>query len=82
VPSTCVIRVEKTRVAAPADLQVAIAGYRPGETVSLVVSRDEARQTIKVELGAFGVWEGESDEPVRELLRRLLEARFPLSEGS
>ena len=76
-----IIRVEKTRVEAPADLQAAVAGYRPGETISLVVSRDDSRQTIKVALGAFGIWEGESEAPVRELLRQLLEGRSPYSEG-
>jgi putative serine protease PepD len=77
-----ITRVEKTRVEAPADLQAAVAGYRPGETISLVVTRDDEQQTIKVALGAFGIWEGESEEPVRELLRRLLEGRAPFSEGS
>jgi type II secretory pathway component PulC len=77
-----IIRVEKTRVEAPADLQAAVAGYRPGETIRLVVNRGDSRQKIKVALGAFGTWEGESEEPVRELLRRLLEGRSPYSEGS
>jgi S1-C subfamily serine protease len=77
-----IIRVDKTRVEAPADLQAAVAGYRPGETINLVVYRDDSRQRIKVALGAFGIWEGESEEPVRELLRQLLEGRLPNSEDS
>ncbi len=77
-----ILRVEKTRVEAPADLQAAVAGHRPGETINLVVRRDDSRQTIRVALGAFGVWEGESDEPVRDWLRRMLEGRFPHAEDS
>lgn len=77
-----IIRVEKTRVEAPADLQAAVAGHRPGETIRLVVRRDDSRQRIKVALGAFGIWEGESEEPLRERVRRMLEGRFPHSEDS
>lgn len=77
-----ILRLEKTRVEAPADLQAAVAGHRPGETIRLVVRRDDSRQRIKAALGAFGIREGESEEPVRERLRRLLEGRFPHSEDS
>jgi hypothetical protein len=80
--ATAILRVEKTRVEAPADLQAAVAGHRPGETINLAVRRDDSRQTIKVALGAFGLWEGESDEPIGEWLRRLLEGRAPYAEGS
>lgn len=73
-------RVDKTRVEAPADLQMAIARYRPGETVRLVILRGDARKKIEVELGAFGIWEGEIDDEPRQLLKRFLEGRFPSSE--
>jgi hypothetical protein len=75
-----IVRVDKTRVEAPADLQAAIAGCKPGETVRLVVNRDDSRKEIEVELGAFGIWEGESNEDARQLLKRFLEGRFPRPE--
>jgi type II secretory pathway component PulC len=75
-----ILRVDKTRVEAPADLQMAIAGYRPGETVRLVILDDDSRKEIEVELGAFGIWEGEIDGEPRRLLKRFLEGRFPFSE--
>jgi len=72
-----ILRVDKTRVEAPADLQTVIAGYRPGETVRLKIIRDDERQTIEVELGAFGALDGEGQEEARELIRRFLEGRLP-----
>jgi predicted metalloprotease with PDZ domain len=75
-----ILRVDKTRVEAPADLQAAIASYRPGETVRLVVLHDDSSETVKVELGAFGIWEGANEEQTRQLFRRLWEGRWPFSE--
>jgi S1-C subfamily serine protease len=71
-----ILRVEKTRVEAPADLQMAIAKYRPGESVQLVILRDDARQKVDVELGLFGVLQGRGEE-ARELLQWFLDGRFP-----
>jgi S1-C subfamily serine protease len=74
-----ILRVDKTRVEAPADLEVAILGYKPGDTVRLGVRQDDSRKTIEVELGAVGVWEGARGEGIRRLLEGLLGGRFPFS---
>lgn len=79
-PGDSVIRVDETRVEAATDLQAAIAGYRPGETVRLTVLRDDVRREIEVELGAFGIWEGTIDAEPRKVLKWFLEGRLPLEE--
>jgi len=75
-----ILRVDQTRVKSPTDLQAAIRDHKPGETVRLAIRRDDARRTIEVELGAMGIWEGESREATRRLLERLLEDRYPSTE--
>ena len=49
---------------------------QPGESVHLVIFRDEARQEVDVELGVFGVLKGRGEE-ARELLKWFLDGRFP-----
>lgn len=77
-----ILRVDKTRTETPTDLQKTIAKYRPGETVELVILRDDSEKTIKAELGAFAMWEGRVEGEPRELLKQFLEGRFPFPENS
>ena len=81
-----VVRVDKTRVEAPADLQAAIAGRRPEETARLVVRRDGERHTVKVMLGTFAEWRfrivERFDEEVRDALGDLVAAALDMAEDA
>jgi predicted metalloprotease with PDZ domain len=72
-PGDDILRINKTRVEAVADLQMQVAGYSPGETVHLVVKRNDGRKKIDVELGAFAGWHGDISELTEPQVRQLLE---------
>ncbi len=81
-----IVRVDKTRVEAPADLQAAIAARRPEETVRLVVRRDGERHTVRVTLGTFAEWHfrsvGRFDQEVRDVLGDLVAAALDMAEDA
>ena len=79
-----ILQIDKTRVEAAADLKVAVMGREPGETVKLVIRRDDQRKPVTVELGTFAKWHADvaqlTDVEVRELLQELLTAPLSLAE--
>jgi superoxide dismutase, Cu-Zn family len=79
-----IVQIEQTRVEAAADLKMAVFGREPGETVKLVIRRDDQRETVAVELGTFAKWHADvsqlTDGEVRELLHELLTAPLSLAE--
>jgi superoxide dismutase, Cu-Zn family len=79
-----ILQVDKTRVEAAADLKVAIGGRHPGETVKLVVRRDDRRKTFEVELGSFAAWHAAfsqlTEEEIGQLVHELLTAPLSLVE--
>ena len=81
-----IVRVDKTRVEAPADLQAAIAERRPEETVRLTVRRDGERLPVKVELGTFARWHHRIverfDQKARDVLRDLVAASLDMAEDA
>ncbi len=79
-----ILQVNESRVEAAADLQVEIAGRRPGELVTLTVRRDGQRRTFRPQLGAFAL-RGEDVSlltrgEARQLLRELLAGPFGLAD--
>ena len=79
-----IVRVDKTRMEAASDLQVAIAGRRPGDKVQLVIDREGTRMTIDVELDSFRRWHGDiatlTEDEVRMLAEDLLATPLALAE--
>ncbi len=81
-----ILRVDKTRVEAHADLKAAIESRRPAETITLVVRRDGERQKVQVTLGTFADWhrtlEQRTERQLREVLRDLAAASADLAEDA
>jgi superoxide dismutase, Cu-Zn family len=79
-----ILQVDKTRVEAASDLKMAVLGREPGQTVELVVRRDDQRKTVGVELSTFVEWHADvfqlTDGEVRDLLHELLTAPLLLAE--
>jgi superoxide dismutase, Cu-Zn family len=79
-----ILQIDNTRVEAASDLKMAIFGRKPGETINLVVRRDDQRKTFSVELGVFAEWHADvarlNDGEVRELVHELLTAPLVLAE--
>lgn len=83
-PGDDILRINKTRVEAVADLQMQVAGCSPGETVHLVVKRKDGREKVDVELGVFAGWHGDisqlNEPQVRQLLEEFMQDAFALPE--
>ncbi len=73
-----ILRVDKTRVEAPSDLQMAIREHKPDDTVRLVVKRNGQRQHLNLQLGSLAHWNSDvsqlTDREARKLAEELIDS--------